>query len=100
MPTTTKATTFTPGPWRSADWSHGSTIVGPDNCTLVATIEGLHNRKAEAQANARLIAAAPTLLAWIRRVAYEPIGDAEATAATILETLTTEARAVLAKVEG
>ncbi len=40
------------------------------------------------------------LLALVRRVAFDPIGPADARAGIILDTLTNEARALLARIEG
>ena len=54
----------------------------------------------EDYANARLIAAAPEMLALIHRVAFEPVGASDASHATVLEMLTQEARALLARIEG
>lgn len=56
-----------------------------------------------AEDRARYIVAAanayPELIAFVRRVGYEPIGHAESSCHTILGILTDEARALLAKVE-
>ena len=47
-----------------------------------------------------LHAAAEGMLAFVRRVAFEPIGHAEASHAEILAMLTAEARALLRASEG
>lgn len=98
MATSTKAT-FTPGPWR-AQVGVSRIFISATGNQSIADVYGVLSEPEVAQANGRLIAAAPKLLAWIERVAYQPIGDAEASAAEILDTVTTEARAMLAKVEG
>jgi hypothetical protein len=40
------------------------------------------------------------MVALIRRVAFEPVGPSDASHETVLEMLTAEARALLAKIEG
>ena len=54
----------------------------------------------ERMANAHLIAAAPKMLAFIRRVAWEPIGASEASHKEILEIIEAEAKQLLAEAEG
>lgn len=55
-----------------------------------------------AHANAALFAASPKMCALLRKLAYEPIGHAEASAREILDALTAEARSILAiaKIDG
>ena len=82
----------TPGPWTV----NGRSIDSIDR-RIVATTEGIYRRErarpAEQEANARLIAAAPELLTFVRTVLdhhdEDPIID-----------LKSDARALLARIEG
>ncbi len=57
---------FTPGPWRT---SHGVVLVGPGGGTTIARAYDRGDKKGEEHlANARLIAAAPDLLAENERL--------------------------------
>lgn len=47
------------------------------------------------KANARLIAAAPTMFDVLRRIAYEPFGAADATHEQVLDAITALAREVI-----
>lgn len=88
----------TPGPWRVGD--AGYTVFGPPNGKLSPAIIANVGRgsfpNARTIANARLIAAAPDLLAWLERVidchvpGINPLSDA-----AILG-----AREIVAKVKG
>lgn len=49
----------TPGPWSADEWAPGFTVSAPDSHYSVCHLEDCNN----AEANARLIAAAPELLA-------------------------------------
>lgn len=49
---------FTPGPWKASKWATGWTVSATDYHYSVCHLEGCNN----ADANARLIAAAPDLL--------------------------------------
>ena len=51
------------------------------------------------EANAKLMVLVPKMLAFIRRVAREPIGSADATVSDIFTMVEAEARALLAKIE-
>lgn len=58
-------TNHTPGPWDAHDNGH---IYGDNYASAVARVfENTHQRDGEAQANARLIAAAPDILAALER---------------------------------
>lgn len=87
----------TPGPWRlqeSHPLRHGTplTIVGPKKRELVASVSGACLHDPRHKANATLIAAAPDMLATLKRLVYDhreiEWEDWEA------------ARAVIAKAEG
>jgi hypothetical protein len=95
---------FTPGLWRIED---GEVIAdGPDGPAILGHVYGVGDFPCldddideECKANARLIAAAPLMYEFIRRVAWEPIGHAEAGAGEVLGIIEAEARAILAAVE-
>lgn len=57
----TKIETHTPGPWRLADGAQRD-ILGGKREVVAHVYDWFGSRKLEAQANARLIASAPTLL--------------------------------------
>jgi len=81
----------TPGPWTINEWS-GDFQIGPGAELVCEVPKGHGSQRLEAEANARLIAAAPDLLEACKRIAVDgfgvPIGD--------LEFL----RAAIAKAEG
>lgn len=99
-------TKHTPGPWSFDDiMSQGSMVyrrirTGREEAIgAVSAYKLTKGRDAEAEANARLIAAAPDLLAAARRVAnLNP--DAGEIGAGMLRTIVAEARAAIAKAEG
>ena len=70
----------TPGPWRRENRHIGYSVRGLKNVAWVPTIsssDGNHTGMAEAAANARLIAAAPEMLAALRKIAegsYQSMG--------------------------
>lgn len=71
-PANQKAATFTPGPWRVGERSNGHGIdvcraIGAPVRVLIAHVSTNRNN---AEANARLIAAAPDLYAALRKVQY------------------------------
>ena len=65
--TTTTVATHTPGPWRTDGLYDGPRVyvAGPDDIT-VARCNHAERTNEQAEANARLIAAAPELLAALR----------------------------------
>ena len=72
--------TFTPGPWafEPGNWGVASRpgwgLVDSDGLSLNVTVHGtdvLHNNDPHAEANARLIAAAPDLLEACQELMYE-----------------------------
>ena len=63
--THTKTARPTPGPWSADKWATGWTVSAPDSHYSVCHLEGCNN----ADANARLIAAAPDLLAALEKAA-------------------------------
>lgn len=83
--------THTPGPWHTHEdvVENGVGVLDAD-CRAVAI--------AFRHCDARLIAAAPELVAIVNRVAFEPIGDAEASYRDVLSQLTVEARALLVRI--
>lgn len=83
--------TFSPGPWRN-DFPQVRDATGRLVCNVAHA--GTHN------GNECLITEAPELLAFARRVGYEPVGHAEASAREILDQLTATARALVARIEG
>ncbi len=63
----TKTTTHTPGPWTIREISSGPQIVDSENRTVVDRLYSAMRRN-DTDANARLIAAAPDLLAALGEV--------------------------------
>ena len=97
---TTKST-HTPGPWLVHPDVPGQIVVddGEGGTFLVAEVERAM-QSAEGDANARLIAAAPDLLAALRIIAYGIIGRMDASYAEVVEGMTDIAKAALARAEG
>ena len=88
---------WTPGPWISAFSQDGNFLtICPDKEHYLAR----HRSREERRANSILAAAAPEMAEFINRVAYGPIGEMTASADEILWTLTQEARALLARING
>ena len=92
----------TPGPWFVMPAINCGFLYietgDPGKSDNIASIE-LWNRELEVdEANARLIAAAPDMLRLLHKIAYEPIGDALASANTILDDIREMAREMVAKV--
>jgi hypothetical protein len=95
-------TQHTPGPWRVGDAAH--TIFGPKQsdgslAVTIASVAG-NARMEDYRANARLIAAAPDLLAALKDItaklaSYEKFPDGSGNTATF-----DKARAAIAKAEG
>ena len=82
----------TPGPWKVG--TSGITIIlGGEPGTRLASFS------VEREADARLIAAAPEMRDFIYMVAFETIGKPDATHKKVLDTITTAARALLARIE-
>lgn len=68
-------TAHTPGPWRAEGWE-GVTVNAADGCTILACPGASQGATlAETKANARLIAAAPDLLAALEEIAGYPHAD-------------------------
>ena len=87
-----RAVTYTPGPWTV---QRRSGLAGREVCAgelVVATVNTTSNTERNREANARLIAAAPELLALIERVVDN---DAIAMDSRALHT---DARALLARI--
>ncbi len=99
-------TTHTPGPWELQEITHASEGLVYFVKGANATVQ--HKSKDTAgEANARLIAAAPELLAALQRaeallsIAYNPgIEDSVTLAATSCQWATNAARAAIAKATG
>lgn len=73
---------YTPGPWkveRRSNYPNPDMIAlleeSPDRALRVVTVDGTHDAAARREANARLIAAAPDLLAAAEAVS-DAVGDA------------------------
>lgn len=81
----------TPGPWKADKWATGWTVSAPDSHYSVCHLEGCNN----ADANARLIAAAPELLAACKMVVERVLESDQVT----LEELD-QVKAAIAKAEG
>jgi hypothetical protein len=62
---TTQNAQHTPGPWTVSDWNQApsTAVIGSDASCIARTFSPLAGTIKDAQANARLIAAAPDLLA-------------------------------------
>lgn len=92
----------TPGPWTVHEF-HGSEghVVMAGNCHVaeVFGIKDTASRDPAALANARLIASAPALVAFVERVAHGEDGDAE-DRSMALGGLEEAARALLAQIGG
>jgi len=88
--------TPTPGPWTLSKRRDGATFI----MAKTGWIAEMRMLDLPQEANARLIAAAPEMWKLIHRVAFEPVGASDASHATVLEMLTGEARALLARIEG
>lgn len=88
------APAHTPGPWKG-----NGTLIESDAPSYIASVNYAGSVE-ETRANARLIAAAPELLAALERIAYAPFGRAEATHAEVLDDITRLARAALDRVRG
>lgn len=58
----------TPGPWRTADWQHAqqTAILSENGSCIARAFSPLGGTYKDAQANARLIAAAPLMLEALR----------------------------------
>ncbi len=87
-------TQHTPGPWDAS----GTVFSGPDG--MIGEVGFGKRDDPEMIANARLIAAAPDLLAALHKIGYEPIGHAEASDRQILEDITQIARSAIATARG
>ena len=89
------AAQHTPGPWKrtSETMIHGGS-------SYVARIQRGPLPPDEVTANARLICAAPDLLAALNHIAYELIGELEANAAHVLNEVVRIARAAIARAKG
>lgn len=106
--------THTPGPWvdaKATDKTGGSIVMRGDEWIAVAQDFNQWDRDAERQANARLIAAAPDLLAALQKLAdyaeAEARGGDEAVPqhlrcinSGMVAQAVSEARAAIAKAEG
>ena len=94
---------FTPGPWhlhqqgsmRACDGRHDTL----DGCRTIAEAEIIGVERAEAEANARLIAAAPDLYAALKALLEWVGGDAEYTDMDLSKRCSM-AKLALAKAEG
>lgn len=64
-----------------------------------ATRETTAQAEREARIRARIREAAPEMYALLRRLAYEPVGGPEASDREVLNALTDDARALLAKID-
>jgi hypothetical protein len=94
----------TPGPWKSGKGGDNNPRIYNKYGTVICQF---HNGSGEeyhgfrnAEANARLIAAAPEMLATLHKIGYEPWGHAEASHAEVLREVVAEVRALLARIEG
>ena len=94
--------THTPGPWtvreRSDDYTEGYFIEAVDRDVCTVAVAG-HTDKAQL-ANARLIAAAPEMVALLHQIGYEPWGAAESTNSDIIRLIVHDVRALLARIAG
>lgn len=94
----------TPGPWRVVEYDNGAYILPPGDlpCVTAVAIKGVGRNYDEAEANARLIVAAPDLLAVLERIAIA--ADAPRGAFTGEAVLCTQflelAKAEIAKAKG
>ena len=106
-----KKTAHTPGPWKFTGFSKASNfadhvaVVQGDHCKLASVRGGVRDDKATAEANARLIAAAPDLYAEMDPEILEAIADEidcfeHSARAGSLRSLAKRQRAALAKAEG
>jgi hypothetical protein len=91
-----KHATHTPGPWQIEDCTPGESTglrfeVGTKDSVIARTTDGWK----EANANARLIAAAPEAYDLLCKISNSDLGDIE----TAIQ-ITLDAREVLAKVDG
>ena len=93
-------TQFTPGPWRVGPTALVPTVTRIQaGHALIASVYRAGEGDSQREGNARLIAAAPDLLAALQKIAYEPFGASDATHATVLNDITTFARAAIAKAQ-
>jgi hypothetical protein len=95
--------THTPGPWRVTEYGGEIAIHAEDNTKIALPEKWFASDRAEAVANAALIAAAPDLLAALERLANAVDAHCRAitTAALIeLDDATIDARAAIAKAKG
>jgi hypothetical protein len=92
----TTSASHTPGPWETSALSDGTqwTVCGPDGGDMIADLTGNPNEENDA----RLISAAPELLAVLVRVTNElEHGGASMTA---IRSMVQDARAAIAKADG
>lgn len=106
------AMTHTPGPWTlyPDDRTSDATIAGPDGWQVAVWCPPLHDCDQDSAtrcthhrrdtANARLIAAAPELLALVEQVAWHYEQSERDNASSIPHTIGQTARALLARIEG
>ena len=94
----------TPGPWKAAMPVGNPPFVGNESRVVVQKVGPLNGPQEESEANARLIAAAPELLAvlkqalpWVEDILDSLVRVAERGA---VRRLSTEIRATIAKAEG
>ncbi len=96
---------FTPGPWTvdvARDIRYIHSAAGDIILQFSPLYDGIDNAAAknECDANARLIAAAPDLLAALQEIVREPQGKTVADNAKVLSAVIRIARAALAKAGG
>ena len=95
------AASHTPGPWRAFQDAESCDVIAPDGYH-VASVEPCNsvNPEAEQAANARLIAAAPDLLAALEQIAGYPHSDGIGLTPDHARLMRRQASAAIAKATG
>lgn len=90
----------TPGPWRYEQNARGDRSIRSADGSVIFCDTQYYPWCSDNEADWPLVAAAPDLLAALKRIAFEPFGPSDASHAEVLRDIEAFAKEAIAKAEG